>query len=243
MGPWRAAVKLAAAQVASTPGDLAANVRRHVAFVDRAAALGVDVVVFPELSLIGYEPSLAADTAMSADDPTLRPLQDASDRLGMVVAVGAALATPGLPRIAMLVFRPSASVTVHAKRHLHDDELPWFSPGGDATVFDVGGKRLAPAICFEALQREHVDAVVALGATVYLASIAKHARGVDEAHAWLGAVAREHRLTVVLANAVGPFTEGVADGRSATWRPDGTLAESLDATGEGLVCIDVSDDE
>jgi predicted amidohydrolase len=234
-------VKLAAAQCASVPGDIVANVQRHVATAERAAALGVDVVVFPELSLIGYAPTLAAATAVDPGDARLAPLQDASDRLGIVLAVGAPLAAADLPKIAMLVFRPYGSVVVHAKRRLHADELPWFAPGADATTLDVGGHRLAPAICYEALQHEHVDAVVSLGATVYLASVAKHARGVAEAHETLAAVARERQLTVVLANAVGAFTDGVAGGRSAVWRADGTLAAGLDATSEGLVSVVVDD--
>ena len=235
-------MKLAAAQVASSPGDIAHNVRRHVAIVEEAASLGAEVVVFPELSLIGYEPRLAAATATAPDDPRLHPLQAVSDRLGIVVAVGVPLATNGLPRIAMLLFRPHDSVVVHAKRLLHEDEVPYFAPGDEPHVLQVGDQRLAPAICFEALQREHVDAVVALGATTYLVSIAKHARGVSEAHERLAAVAREHGLSVVMANAVGPFADGVAGGRSAAWRADGTLAASLDGVSEGLVCVGTEDE-
>jgi predicted amidohydrolase len=235
-------MRLAAAQVASSPGDIAHNVRRHVAIVEEAASLAAEVVVFPELSLIGYEPRLATATATSPADPRLHPLQAVSDRLGIVVAVGLPLATNGLPRIAMLLFRPREPVVVHAKRLLHEDEVPYFEPGDEPLVLQVGGQRLAPAICFEALQREHVDAVVALGATTYLVSIAKHARGVNGAHERLAAVAREHGLSVVMANAVGPFADGVAGGRSAAWYADGTLAASLDDGSEGLVCIGTEDE-
>lgn len=235
-------MKLAAAQVASVPGDLVANVRRHVEYVERAAALAADIVVFPELSLISYEPRFAAVTATAPEDPRLAPLQAASEHFGILVAVGLPLAAADLPRIAMVVYRPLAPTVVHTKRRLHADELAWFSPGDEPTVFELGGRRLAPAICFEAVQREHVDAVVALGATTYLASVAKHARGVGQAHETLAAVAREHRMTVVLSNAVGTFADGVAGGRSAAWHPDGTLAASLDEASEGLVCVDTEDD-
>ena len=234
-------MKLAAAQVASSPGDIARNVSRHVAIVEEAASLAAEMVVFPELSLIGYWPRLAATAATSPDDPRLHPLQAASDRLGIVVAVGLPLATIGLPRIAMLLFRPHETVVVHAKRLLHEDEVPYFAPGDEPHVVHVGDQRLAPGICFEALQREHVDAVDALGATAYLVSVAKHARGVSEAHERLAAVAREYGLSVVMANAVGAFADGVAGGRSAAWHAGGMLAASLDGVSEGLVCIGIGE--
>ncbi len=46
--------KIAAAQFASVRGDLAGNIRVHAAAIAAAAAHGVSVLVFPELSLIGY---------------------------------------------------------------------------------------------------------------------------------------------------------------------------------------------
>lgn len=169
-------MKVAAAQCASKPGDIVANVRRHVAVVERVAPLEADAVVFPELSLIGYESRFAAATATAPEDPRFAPLQAASERCGILVAVGAPLETPDLPRIATQIFRPFAPIVVHVKRLLHGDEVPWF--------------------------------------------------------------AREQRLTIVMSSAVGPFADGMAGGRSAAWRPDGTLAASLGATGDGLVCSD-----
>jgi predicted amidohydrolase len=63
---------IAAAQSQSVKGDIAANVRRHAEFVRVAAALKADVIVFPELSLSGYEPTIAAEVALSPDDPVRR---------------------------------------------------------------------------------------------------------------------------------------------------------------------------
>lgn len=54
------ALTLAAAQTISIPGDVPANIQRHLAFMQAAAQQGVQLLVFPELSLTGYEPSLAA---------------------------------------------------------------------------------------------------------------------------------------------------------------------------------------
>lgn len=44
----------------SVPADIAANVAAHCNFIAEASACGVDIVVFPELSLCGYELPLLA---------------------------------------------------------------------------------------------------------------------------------------------------------------------------------------
>lgn len=52
-------LRIAAAQSASVPGDIAQNVAHHVQFGTLAAKRGVQLLVFPELSLTGYELGLA----------------------------------------------------------------------------------------------------------------------------------------------------------------------------------------
>ena len=47
--------KIAAAQVASVRGDIEANVATHAAAIQAASERHVSVLVFPELSLTGYE--------------------------------------------------------------------------------------------------------------------------------------------------------------------------------------------
>lgn len=50
----------AAAQSISIAGDVRANLVRHQHFMQAAAEQGVQLLVFPELSLTGYERGLAA---------------------------------------------------------------------------------------------------------------------------------------------------------------------------------------
>ena len=59
---------IAAAQSISIAGDLAANIQRHLRFIEVAAEQGVELLVFPELSLTGYENEVAAALAI---DPQL----------------------------------------------------------------------------------------------------------------------------------------------------------------------------
>lgn len=67
---------VAATQFAPVAGDIDANVRTIAGLVRAAGAEGARVVVFAELSLTGYEPSLIRDTPglfLTEDDPRLAP--------------------------------------------------------------------------------------------------------------------------------------------------------------------------
>jgi NAD+ synthase (glutamine-hydrolysing) len=49
-------MKIALAQINTTVGAIPENGRRMAEWIDRAAGLGADLVVFPELALTGYPP-------------------------------------------------------------------------------------------------------------------------------------------------------------------------------------------
>jgi predicted amidohydrolase len=70
---------------------VATNIVAHGEAVVRAAAAGVAVVVFPELSLTGYEPRLAAELAVTAADARLDVLQQAAERHQITLSQGKGL--------------------------------------------------------------------------------------------------------------------------------------------------------
>jgi predicted amidohydrolase len=62
---------IALAQTDSRIGDLAGNLRRHLAAIDQARDGGADLVVFPELSLSGYSlKDIAAECVLREGDPS-----------------------------------------------------------------------------------------------------------------------------------------------------------------------------
>ena len=85
------AFKIAAAQVASIRGDIDANIAAHAAAIEAAAKHEVSALVFPELSLTGYEPDLAAELAMLPTDRRLECLLVLARQHHMKVVVGAPL--------------------------------------------------------------------------------------------------------------------------------------------------------
>ncbi|MGH8425559.1 MAG: nitrilase-related carbon-nitrogen hydrolase, partial [Pseudomonas fluorescens] len=79
---------IAAAQSISIAGDLAANIVWHQRFMQLAAEQGVQLLVFPELSLTGYERGLAAELAIAPDAQVLQSLRDFAREVGVTTVVG-----------------------------------------------------------------------------------------------------------------------------------------------------------
>ena len=65
-------LRVAAAQIEPTEANIAENIGKHLEYIDEAKARGVELLVFPELSLTGYQlRSRTPDLAITRDDPRL----------------------------------------------------------------------------------------------------------------------------------------------------------------------------
>ena len=70
-------IKIGLAQINTRLGVVQANLEKHLSMIREARVQGVDLIVFPELSLTGYVlQDLAATVARRAEkeDPVFEPL-------------------------------------------------------------------------------------------------------------------------------------------------------------------------
>ena len=86
----RNALRVGAAQFVAVAGTITANAAAHERLIDEAGGLGVEVLVFPELSLTGYASS-GLDEApercvLDPGGPDLNPVGDACRRNRIVAA-------------------------------------------------------------------------------------------------------------------------------------------------------------
>lgn len=118
------AAVFAVAQSGSVAGDIETNIQRHLRFMELASSKGADLLMFPELSLTGYEPALARELALRTDDPRLQPMRDLARELKLVTLVGAPVrsAIAGEVLIASLVFQAGGELALYYKQHLHSGE-------------------------------------------------------------------------------------------------------------------------
>lgn len=233
---------IAIAQLDSIAGDIHANLSAHQQMIAKAAAQGAALVVFSELSLTGYEPTLAEALAISPHDARLDTLQMQADALAVSIAVGVPIRHDSRVYIGMLIFCPHLPRQVYTKQYLHPDEQPFFAGGMISDLFWLNGQGVAPAICYEIFVPQHAQIAHEHQATVYMASVAKSTTGVAKAHQRLAEVARTYQMVVVMANAVGNNDNFVSAGQSAIWNCRGELIIQLNAQEQGILAYDTEDD-
>src|SRR2546430_386874 len=114
-------MRICAAQTRPVTGDIQANIIRHKTFIDRAVAEAAELIVFPELSLTGYEPSMAKELATDQGDNRFDDFQATSDAQGIIIGVGVPTKKEKGIRISMLLFRPHKARCAYSKSYLHPD--------------------------------------------------------------------------------------------------------------------------
>lgn len=146
-------LKLGLAQTYPKLGNLQANLQAHLARVEQAREQDVDLLIFPELSLTGYQvmdmvPELAIETTLS--DPTYAALLDASRYLDLMV--GFVRRGPrGQHTIAAAYLSGGETVHIHDKIYLPTytlfDDGRYFQRGEHIRAFDTRFGRVGMLIC------------------------------------------------------------------------------------------------
>lgn len=237
------AMIVAATQFAPVAGDIDANVRTVAGLVRAAGAEGARVVVFAELCLTGYEPTLIRDTpglVLTEDDPRLEPVREACRAVSAVAVVNGPVRTAGSrPGLATLVIGPEGSLLArYDKRHLYGIEQEVFAPGTAEGRFALDGVRFALATCYDNRFPELAERAAADGCAVYLASSVLSADN-DSFEKVYPVRARDFGLSVVLGNVLGRNEDGIGCGRAGAWDPDGERVADAGADGPGFVLAEV----
>jgi len=231
-------MKICLAQTRPITGDVRRNIDNHKKFTWLVASLGAELVIFPELSLTGYEPTLAKNLATSKDDERFRELQYLSDSRKIIIGAGMPIRTDRGISIGMILFQPQQAREVYFKQYIHPDEELYFTNGMFQRVLNAS--KIAFAICYEISIPEHAEQAYGKGAAIYIASVAKTAPGVEKAIETLSVTAKKYSITVLMANCVGTNDGAECGGRSSVWNNEGILLGQLDDRGEGFIIFDTN---
>ena len=243
----RTALTLGVAQIASLPRDLEGNRRKHLEVIDTARARGVDVLVFPELSLTGHGGGTdALRLALRRDDPLFADLAHQAGPMCTVVG-GIEEATAAQFYNAAFVLRDGIVFAVHRKINLATygrlDDGKHFAAGSRVDVHNLDERWCASVlICADLWNSPLVHLAAQQAATLLLAPISSAVEAVsaefDNPAGWdvnLRFHAMTYGLPIAMANRVGREDELTFYGGSRIVDPFGHTLAKAEGHGEQLV--------
>ena len=231
-------MRIALVQLQCRAGQVLHNRSRHLDILQKAASLKADFMLFPELSLTGYEPTLVNQLAMLPDDPLLEPFSVLSRQHNLSFGIGCPLRVKGGIAIGMMLFVPSGRRTVYTKQYLHPDEEPYFVAECTVPLLPSPLDAIGLAICYEISIPRHALAHHQDGKGIYLASVAKSKEGMAIARPRMQEIATQYHQITGIANSVGPNDDFIGWGGTTWWDAHGTHLGTIGETTEGVLLLD-----
>ncbi|MCF0055460.1 carbon-nitrogen hydrolase family protein [Dyadobacter sp. CY356] len=229
---------IAAAQTVPTRNNINQNLEDHYRLINLAADYGAKLILFPEMSISGYERELAESHAFTENDLRLDALKELAKTRNIIIVAGAPLRIDSGLFISAFIFYPDGREKVYTKQYLHDGEEIYFSPGTDDNLqINLEDESFSIAICADITNPAHAVKAASLNSSVYLASIFYTPNGILEGYKDLQGYASELSMSVLMSNFGGPSYEMESAGKSAFWDNSGNLAGSFEGEGEGLLIV------
>lgn len=231
-------MKIAIVQFKPIKGDIERNKEIHIFHIKKAIEHDARLVVFPELSLTGYEPGLASQLATNAYDNRLDYFQKISNENHVSIGIGLPTRNGGDLNISMIIFQPDKERTTYSKQFLYPTEVSIFTAGNNPLVLKIDNEIIAPAICFELSNKEHNEFAARNLATVYMASVLNSVEGVDSDLEKLGLIAAKYRMVTFMVNYIGESGGYQCAGKSTVWNEKGEIIQQLGDKEEGMIIYD-----
>ncbi len=238
-------LRVGLAQMNPTVGDIEGNVRKVVDWMERARALGSDVVAFPELVLTGYPPEdlLFKPAFIEANLRALEAVTGASR--GLTAVVGFVDKRDDIYNAAA-VLHDGALAGVYHKQYLPNygvfDENRYFQCGTEAPVFAVGETVIGANICEDIWYPTGPTTAQALAGAELVVSIngsPYHAGKGRFREKMLATRASDDLVCLAFVNTVGGQDELVFDGQSLILNEKGECLARGRAFEEELVLADL----
>jgi len=240
------AMRVGLAQIDPLIGDFEGNAHKICLEIDRARGADCDLVVFPEMALVGYPPRdlLELRDFVSASRRQWPRIMNAAKGIGVICGVVDENDGAGKPyRNTALFIADGKVLAAYHKRLLPSydvfDEERYFEPGQRAVLLEWGGERVGLTICEDIwnvaeylprplyrcdpvceLMAERASLIINISASPYHVGKASWVAGL------LGSHAVRSGAQLVYVNQVGGNDELVFQGRSMVWTPSGELAAS-----------------
>lgn len=210
-------------------GDIAGNVKKMHALATDAKNRGADIVIFPELSLVGYPP----------EDLLLRPtlaerVKEAMAKLAEIEGIVIILGYPHIDQYGTFnsaaILQGGSQKGFYHKQCLPNygifDERRYFQKGRNHVLFDYKGATIGLLICEDIWHDEPIQSLKEKGADL-LVVINASPFEINKQHdrkTLLSKQSSQYNLPIVYVNTVGAQDDIVFDGGSLILQSDGQIA-------------------
>ena len=244
-------MKIAIGQINPTVGDLAGNTAKICDQIDLARNVGADLIVFGELSVVGYPPRDLLRKEGFIEDSLEAVTKIAGTCTGIAALVGFVQESQGVMHnaVAFLADGKIRSIIYKSLLPTYDvfDEARYFAPADHSEVIEVAGVKVGVAICEDMWDQQalgkklyDVDPVgrlVDLGAKVIVNPAASpfetgKARVREELFA---RQARRTNCPIVYANLTGGNDQLIFDGCSSITTASGDVVARAKSFAEDMI--------
>jgi NAD+ synthetase len=252
-------MKVAAAQINPTIGDISGNVEKVLQYIGRAKELGAQLVVFPEMCLTGYPPrdllerSSFIEQNIAALSDLAPKVKNISVLVGFVEKNSSDEGKPLYNAAALLEGGEIAYVCFKSILPTYDvfDESRYFEPAGGTAPLKIGGQKVALTICEDIwtdamcgprkkdrdplaeMAKKKFQFIVNMSASPW--SIGKDALRAE----LMKKQARTYNCPVICVNQVGGNDDLIFDGNSFAVDAQGNVIGQAKPFDEDLILIDL----
>lgn len=219
-------IKISLAQLDVKLGQLDVNLQKAVAWIDKAAQQGSQIVVFPELWTSGYDLSNAALYAQSLGSGIFAELAAQASQKNLFIGGSLLEEHTGHIYNTFVLFNPDGSAPfVYRKTHLFQlmHEGDWLTPGDRLVTADLSGVKTGLAVCYDLRFPEMFRHYALEGVQLVLIPAEWPTQRIDHWNILTRARAIENQLFVAAVNRCGSGADGDYGGRSMLVGPWGEL--------------------
>jgi len=241
-------MKIAAAQISSTPGDLKRNLSQVGEFASRARESGAELIVFPEMIDTGYSMLAIQKHATSGKEGAVREFQVMARQLSIAIIAGVSDRDGEQIYNSQVFINPSGDILArYRKTHLVTaaplDERPVFTPGDRFASCEFNEFKFGLTICYD-IRFPEVTRTLTLehGANVFVNSSAWPFPRLEHLRILALTRAIENQSYLIVANRVGTDDGVTFCGTSAIIDPYGVILAAASADREEIIYADISKD-
>nr|WP_294787382.1 carbon-nitrogen hydrolase family protein [uncultured Flavobacterium sp.] len=233
---------LATAQTKPDRHNIEANLLDHYRLVELAVENGADLIVFPEMSITGYERADAEPLAFTKDDSRIDHLKELAVKHTIIIVAGAPIKIESEMYIGQFVISPK-SVSIYTKQFLHEGEDEYFDATFDYNpMITIENQNVSFAICADIDNPLHPENAKKKETDIYIASIFFSPNGIPNAYRDLQNYAQKHEMNVLMSNFSGKSWGYPSGGKSAFWNNKGELIGQMNDSDSGLLLVENNND-